>query len=83
MEGPQHYPAIIPNSPAAFVIVGMMDLFGGIAKAPLAMILMVTEMTMDYTFLIPSMLVCSIAYFISKDCYIFDSQVDTSTTGLR
>jgi len=70
------YPAITPSSPSAFVIVGMMALFGGIAKVPLAMILMVTEMTMDYTLLIPSMLTCSIAYFVTGDSYIFESQVN-------
>ena len=32
------YPAITPISPSAFVIVGMMALFGGIAKVPLAVI---------------------------------------------
>lgn len=51
-------------------------LFGGIAKVPLAMILMVSEMTMDYTLLIPSMLTCSIAYFVTGNSYIFESQVD-------
>ena len=71
-----NYPAITPSSPSTFVIVGMMALFGGIGKVPLAMILMVTEMTMDYTLLIPSMLTCSIAYFVTGDSYIFESQVD-------
>ncbi len=71
----QIYPEITPSSPSAFVIVGMMALFGGIAKVPLAMILMVTEMTMDYSLLIPSMLTCSIAYFITGENYIFESQV--------
>ena len=35
----------LPHSPAPFVIVGMMALFGGIAHAPLAVMLMVAEMT--------------------------------------
>jgi len=70
------YPAITPNSPSAFVIVGMMALFGGIAKVPLAVILMVSEMTMDYTLLIPSMLACSIAYFVTGDNYIYEKQVN-------
>jgi CIC family chloride channel protein len=54
----------------------MMALFGGIAKVPLAVILMVSEMTMDYTLLIPSMLACSIAYFVSGDNYIYEKQVN-------
>ena len=73
------YPAITPSSPSAFVIVGMMALFGGIAKVPLAMIIMVTEMTMDYTLLIPGMLTCSIAYLVTGDSYIFESQVNART----
>jgi len=70
------YPAITPGSPSAFVIVGMMALFGGIAKVPLAVIIMVSEMTMDYTLLIPSMLACSIAYFVTGDNYIYEKQVN-------
>jgi CIC family chloride channel protein len=70
------YPAITPSSPSAFVIVGMMALFGGIAKVPLAMVIMVTEMTMDYTLLIPGMLTCFIAYLVTGDSYIFESQVN-------
>jgi CIC family chloride channel protein len=69
-------PAITPSSPSTFVIVGMMALFGGIAKVPLAVILMVSEMTMDYTLLIPSMLTCSIAYFVTRDNYIYEKQVE-------
>jgi chloride channel protein, CIC family len=71
-----NFPAIIPDSPSTFVIVGMMALFGGIAKVPLAVILMVSEMTLDYTLLIPSMLTCSIAYFVTGDNYIYEKQVD-------
>ncbi len=69
------YTAITPSTSSAFVIVGMMALFGGIAKVPLAVILMVSEMTMDYTLLIPSMLACSIAYFVTGDNYIYEKQV--------
>jgi len=36
---------------------------------------MVSEMTMDYTLLIPSMLACSIAYFVTGDNYIYEKQV--------
>jgi chloride channel protein, CIC family len=53
-----------------------MALFGGIAKVPLAVIIMVSEMTMDYTLLIPSMLACSIAYFVTGDNYIYEKQVN-------
>jgi CIC family chloride channel protein len=68
-----------PASSAAFVIVGMMALFGGIAKVPLAVILMVSEMTMDYTLLVPSMLACTIAYFVTSTSYIYENQVPSKT----
>jgi CIC family chloride channel protein len=70
------FPSITPDSPSTFVIVGMMALFGGIAKVPLAVILMVSEMTLDYSLLIPSMLTCSIAYFVTGNNYIYEMQVD-------
>jgi len=70
------YTAITPSTSSAFVVVGMMALFGGIAKVPLAVILMVSEMTMDYTLLIPSMLACSIAYFVTGENYIYEKQVN-------
>jgi CIC family chloride channel protein len=68
-----------PSSPAAFVVVGMMALFGGVAKVPLAVILMVSEMTRDYTLLVPSMLACTIAYFVASNSYIYENQVPTKT----
>jgi CIC family chloride channel protein len=64
-----------PASPATFVVVGMMALFGGIAKVPLAVILMVSEMTQDYNLLVPSMLACTVAYFIATKSYIYENQM--------
>ncbi|HTY81441.1 MAG TPA: chloride channel protein [Dehalococcoidales bacterium] len=68
---------IVPSSPAAFVVVGMMALFGGIAKVPLAVILMVSEMTQDYSLLVPSMLACTVAYFVTSGSYLYENQVPT------
>jgi CIC family chloride channel protein len=73
---------ITPASPAAFVVVGMMALFGGIAKVPLAVILMVSEMTQDYALLVPSMLACVVAYFIASKSYIYENQVPTRADSL-
>lgn len=49
----------LPNTPAPFVIVGMMALFGGIAHAPLAVMLMVAEMTGNLSMLAPAMILRS------------------------
>jgi len=56
----------IPHSPAPFVIVGMMACFGAVAHAPLAMMLMVAEMTGNLTTLAPAMIAVGIAYLIVR-----------------
>jgi H+/Cl- antiporter ClcA len=56
----------IPHDPAPFVIVGMMACFGSIARAPLAMMLMVAEMTGTLTILAPAMVAVGLAYLIVR-----------------
>lgn len=67
----------VPHSPAPFVIVGMMACFGAIARAPLAMMLMVAEMTGSLTILAPAMMAVGIAYLIVRrtDTTIYRSQL--------
>ncbi|HET8601926.1 MAG TPA: chloride channel protein [Segeticoccus sp.] len=67
----------VPHSPAAFVIVGMMACFGAIARAPLAMMLMVAEMTGSLTILPPAMVAVGLAYLIvrSRGDTIYRSQL--------
>jgi chloride channel protein, CIC family len=67
----------IPDTPAPFVIVGMMALFGGIAHAPLAVMLMVAEMTGNLSLLAPAMLAVGISVIIVGEKTIDTSQVDT------
>ncbi|MCP8311024.1 MAG: chloride channel protein [Candidatus Methylarchaceae archaeon HK01B] len=64
-------------SPAPFVIVGMMAFFGGVGKAPIAVILMVGEMTGTYTLLVPSIIATILAYRITGDLSIYESQIST------
>ncbi len=52
--------------PAGFVIVGMTALFGGSARAPIAALLMVTEMTGGYHFLVPAALAVSLSYLVTE-----------------
>jgi CIC family chloride channel protein len=68
---------LVPSSPGAFVIVGMMALFGGIAKAPLAIMIMVSEMTSSYALLAPCMLSVAVAYVLTGRGYIYEHQVNT------
>ncbi len=67
----------VPDSPAPFVIVGMMALFGGIAHAPLAVMLMVAEMTGNLSMLAPAMIAVGISSIIVGNQTIYTSQVDS------
>lgn len=67
----------LPASPAPFVIVGMMALFGGVAKAPIAVMLMVAEMTGEFSLLVPAMIAAGIAYLVSGETSIYENQVPT------
>lgn len=70
-----NFTSIVPSDPAPFVVLGMMTLFGGIAKAPLAVMIMVSEMIGNYSLLIPSMVSLVIAYFLTGESYIYENQV--------
>ncbi|HEX2350172.1 MAG TPA: chloride channel protein, partial [Ktedonobacterales bacterium] len=75
-----HYavPPLVANiSPGAFVLVGMAAFFGGISKTPLAMILMVTEMSGDLSLIAPAMLATMVAYVITGDKSVYHTQPAT------
>jgi CIC family chloride channel protein len=65
------------HSPAPFVIIGMMCCFGGISRAPLAVMLMVAEMTGSLSILGPAMIAVGLAWFIVRrsDDTIYRSQL--------
>ena len=65
------------HSPAPYVIVGMMCCFGGISRAPLAVMLMVAEMTGSLSILGPAMIAVGLAWFIVRrnDDTIYRSQL--------
>ncbi len=65
----------VPIDPSPFVIVAMMALFGSIAHAPLAVMLMVAEMTDSLAMLAPAMLAIGIATLIVGDRSIYASQL--------
>lgn len=73
------YPVVpgLPATPAPFVIVGMMALFGSIAHAPLAVMLMVAEMTGNLSMLAPAMIAVSIATLLVGKTTMYTSQVNT------
>ncbi len=72
----QHLPAV-PATPAPFVIVAMMALFGGIAHAPLAVMLMVAEMTGNLSLLAPAMVAVGLSSIVVGKHTIYTSQLET------
>jgi len=70
------FPSIV-SQPAAFVLVGMGGFFAGVAKVPIASLIMVCEMAGSYGLLAPLMLVSAISYLlIPRSLSIYESQVD-------
>jgi CIC family chloride channel protein len=67
----------MPRDPAPFVIIGMMALFGGIAHAPLAVMLMVAEMTGNLSLLAPAMLAVGLSYLVVGNNTIYTSQIES------
>jgi CIC family chloride channel protein len=65
----------LPHTPAPFVIIGMMALFGGIAHAPLAVMLMVAEMTGNLSLLAPAMVAVALSTALVGDHTIYTSQL--------
>ncbi len=54
----------LPGTPAVFVVVGMMACFGSVAHAPLAVMIMVAEMTASFSVVPCAMVAVGIAYLL-------------------
>ena len=65
------------HDPAPYVIVGMMACFGSISRAPLAIMLMVAEMTGSLSMIVPAMVAVGLATLIVRrgDDTIYRSQL--------
>ncbi len=70
------FPHIV-NQPAAFILVGMGGFFAGVAKTPIAALIMVAEMTGGYSLILPMMIVSSIAYLLLGKVSLYEKQVET------
>jgi len=66
----------VPASPALFVVVGMMACFGSVAHAPLAVMIMVAEMTASFSVVPCAMVAVGIAYLLISrtDVSIYKAQ---------
>jgi len=70
------FPHIV-TEPAAFVLVGMGGFFAGVAKTPIAALIMVAEMTGGYSLILPMMIVSSLAYLLLGKTSLYEKQVAT------
>jgi CIC family chloride channel protein len=59
------FPSVIPE-PMAFGIVGMAALFAGSGRAPITCIVMVMEMTRDYSMILPLMVAVSTSFLVAS-----------------
>ncbi len=58
-----------------FAVVGMAGFFAAASKAPISTIIFVSEMTNSYHLLLPSLLVCSLSFLLSRSWTIYHQQV--------
>jgi CIC family chloride channel protein len=72
----QLFPDLVIN-PSAFVLVGMGGFFAGVAKVPIASLIMVAEMTGGYTLIVPLMIVSTISYLLLGETSLYEKQVST------
>jgi CIC family chloride channel protein len=56
----------LPVEPAAFAVAGMAGVAGGATGAPMAAIVMIFEMTLDYNVVIPMTITVALSYAIRK-----------------
>ncbi len=68
------FPAFAPD-PVACVLVGMGGFFAGVAKVPVASLIMVSDMSGSYQLLVPMMLASSVAFLLTRGLSIYDEQV--------
>jgi hypothetical protein len=68
-----------PPLAGAFVVVGMIACFGSIAHAPLAVMLMVAEMTGTLEMLAPAMVAVGLASAVVGDATIYENQLRNRT----
>lgn len=59
----------------SFALVGMVAFFGCAAKAPISMIIMISEMTGNHRLLVPSMWVVIVAYLLTRKVSLYRSQL--------
>jgi CIC family chloride channel protein len=70
--------ALFPNiviHPGTFVLLGMGGFFSGVAKVPIASVIMASEMSASYTLLVPLLLVSIIAFLLLPGVTLYEKQM--------
>jgi len=67
----------IAVQPGAFALVGMAGFFAAAANTPISTIIMISEMTGNYHLLVPSMLVCILAFVLCRRFNLYHCQLSS------
>ncbi len=68
------WPDLVPH-PASFIILGMGGFFAAAAKTPFSTLIIISEMSGDYKLLLPALWVVTIAFLVSDEEPLYQSQV--------
>lgn len=74
------FPNII-FQPGSYALVGMGALLAGVAKVPIAAIVMVSEMAGNYNLLAPMMVASTISYMLAGKWTIYEKQVENRSSS--
>lgn len=75
------FPNII-TQPGSYALVGMGALLAGVAKVPIAAIIMVSEMAGNHNLLAPMMVASTISYVLAGKWTIYEKQVENRASSL-
>ena len=76
--GADAFTADVENLRGALIPLGMAGVLSATMRAPLASLVMVTEMTGSFGLIVPAMLVCSSAYLVGRRWGLNDEQLQSS-----
>ena len=65
-SGAQHFFPGYVATPGAYALVGMGTAFAGIVRAPMTSVVMIFEITRDYTVIVPLMISNLVSYFVAS-----------------
>jgi CIC family chloride channel protein len=70
------FPALVTD-PHAYVLIGMAGFFAGVSNTPIATLIMVSELTGNYSLLAPLMLVCVVSMIVFHRNSIYENQLES------